>query len=877
MANTDLKIRISGDLTAIRNSLATLQGDMAKLARTATTAGTQASSGMARIGQAITNATRALGGFAAAYAAISSVRRLAGISDEFAQLNGVLSLATNSTEEFQRAQKGVYDIAQLTRAPVKDTADTYAALERTTKNLGLSQDELLRTLETVNKSIALTPVSAQAAQASLVQFGQALGGDFKAGAQELNSILEQTPGLAMSIAKGLGVQTSELKKMGEAGELSAELVVRGLLRISDEVDEKFQKVPRTVSGAMQQLRNDLLFTLGQTDMTPLISAIDDLRALVTDPDIAQGLVTVAGAITKVASAAVSGAAKVADFSKWLGESLAAAIHGVAADDMVRLSEEIAELDKRINNLAKRRGKGFEIGYGTEAARERRIANLTRERDALQALYDDAARAAGQEASNAAKRRAAAQQDRAAAREKAQADFEAAQAARAKMRADEEAQKAAERRQKQINDLIASIEEEAATYGKSADEVVRYRLALLGATQAEIQRAVAAGQRLEQLKADEKARKDAEKAAEERKRIEEKLAEDLENIRIRSLELAGRGVEARQADLARQFDPIIAQLREKGDEAGVALVEGLINAELAQARLSDIERRVADAVQRMQQAEQTAAARVEAGGDAALARDEQRAAREEAIAQLRELRAELLALPADTQGADTALQDLDQTIGEIAVRNIDGLGKAVMQLRSQLAQMERDMGGDAVMALRESLGGLFKDLADGSKTTKEALRDFARNFAASMAQIASQALSTALVLQALDLIFPGLGKATAATMGAGVRVMHSGGIVGRAGSIRRVHPLVFAAAPRYHAGGIAGLKPGEQPAILEKGEEVLAKNDPRHVANGGASAGTRIVNVFDPSFVPDQMDSAAGEKVIMNVIGRNPGRVRQLLG
>jgi hypothetical protein len=37
---------------------------------------------------------------------------------------------------------------------------------------------------------------------------------------------------------------------------------------------------------------------------------------------------------------------------------------------------------------------------------------------------------------------------------------------------------------------------------------------------------------------------------------------------------------------------------------------------------------------------------------------------------------------------------------------------------------------------------------------------------------------------------------------------------------------FANAQRYHVGGIAGLKPGEVPAILKQGEEVLTADDPR---------------------------------------------------
>lgn len=51
--------------------------------------------------------------------------------------------------------------------------------------------------------------------------------------------------------------------------------------------------------------------------------------------------------------------------------------------------------------------------------------------------------------------------------------------------------------------------------------------------------------------------------------------------------------------------------------------------------------------------------------------------------------------------------------------------------------------------------------------------------------------------------------------------HTGGVAGKSGGSR--HPGVsiaaFNNAPRYHGGGIAGLKPGEVPAILKRGEPV----------------------------------------------------------
>lgn len=54
------------------------------------------------------------------------------------------------------------------------------------------------------------------------------------------------------------------------------------------------------------------------------------------------------------------------------------------------------------------------------------------------------------------------------------------------------------------------------------------------------------------------------------------------------------------------------------------------------------------------------------------------------------------------------------------------------------------------------------------------------------------------------------------------ILHSGGTAGKDGygHGRSVSPAMFNGAPRYHKGGIAGLRPNEVPAILERGERVI---------------------------------------------------------
>lgn len=80
-------------------------------------------------------------------------------------------------------------------------------------------------------------------------------------------------------------------------------------------------------------------------------------------------------------------------------------------------------------------------------------------------------------------------------------------------------------------------------------------------------------------------------------------------------------------------------------------------------------------------------------------------------------------------------------------------------------------------------------------------------------------------------FAGSASAGLASTGLGLLTGHEGGLVND--------------LPRYHNGGVSGLRPDEVPAILQKGEEVLTAKDPRHRDNGGAGGGV-VVNVNFPN-------------------------------
>ncbi len=73
---------------------------------------------------------------------------------------------------------------------------------------------------------------------------------------------------------------------------------------------------------------------------------------------------------------------------------------------------------------------------------------------------------------------------------------------------------------------------------------------------------------------------------------------------------------------------------------------------------------------------------------------------------------------------------------------------------------------------------------------------------------------------------------------GTGIFHEGGTVGAGAPSRAVSPMLFATAPRYHNGGIAGLMPDEVPAILQRGEVVI----PREQAGKMGGSSSPVINM-----------------------------------
>ncbi|MDV4269380.1 tape measure protein, partial [Acinetobacter baumannii] len=139
----------------------------------------------------------------------------------------------------------------------------YQRFSDNAKTLNLTMDDTARLTETVSKAVAISGASASAADAALVQFGQALASGTLRG-EELNSVMEQTPALAKAIAQGMGITVGELRSVAAEGKITSQEIVKALRNVEKDVDALFAKTDITIGQSLTLLNNEITKFVGES-------------------------------------------------------------------------------------------------------------------------------------------------------------------------------------------------------------------------------------------------------------------------------------------------------------------------------------------------------------------------------------------------------------------------------------------------------------------------------------------------------------------------------------------------------------------------------------------------------------------------------------
>ena len=179
-----------------------------------------------------------------AFAGMQAVRWLVNTSDQLTSINARLKLMTGSAEGAAAAQEKIYQAAMRSRGAYADMADFVSQLGMTAGNAFSDTNELIAFAEQIQKQMAISGASGASAQAALVQLTQGLSSDALRG-EELNSVLEQTPMIAKTIADYMGVTTGEMRELASEGKVTADVVKNAILGATAETNAQFEQMPMT--------------------------------------------------------------------------------------------------------------------------------------------------------------------------------------------------------------------------------------------------------------------------------------------------------------------------------------------------------------------------------------------------------------------------------------------------------------------------------------------------------------------------------------------------------------------------------------------------------------------------------------------------------
>ena len=416
--------------------------------------------------------------------------------------------------------------------------------------------------------------------------------------------------------------------------------------------------------------------------------------------------------------------------------------------------------------------------------------------------------------------------------------------------------------------------------------------------------------------------------------ERELADALAQAREELGQITGTATDAdRQAAIARSYRDLRARLAAESDAGGVSLVDRQIDVNAVQANLAALESQWRQVTERLRNAQEAIQTQQQAGMlTEAQARQQIVALQQQSATEMERL------LPTMQQAAQTI--GPDAVIRVQSWRNELERTRLVVDEMAPLWNRIGEAFGGALNGIlsgtqtwRNAMSALFMQVANAflqqlviqpfqqwvaMQARMLALKlgfiqqEQAADTAASVAKVAQKSSETTAVVS-MDAAKAGAGAAASQAS-----IPYVGPALAVAAMVAMVAAVMalLGKVKKFAAGGLVS-GPGTStsdsiPARLSAGEFVLRAEVVRrvgvdflHALNGGLSAprwsgprlafadggvvpeiapapaaapsqAVRIVNVIDPGMAADYLNSAAGEKTILNVLSRNGSAVRELL-
>ena len=246
--------------------------------------------------QGAVNLVSQIGKLAAAAGAGIGIKKLIGLSDQMTSTTARLSFLVDDGGSVDELEAKIMASAQRSRAAYLDTASAIASMGANAGAAFSSNDELIAFMEQVNRQFTIGGASAQGQAAAMLQLTQAMAAGALRG-EELNSILENAPGIARAIEQYMGIAEGSIKQYAQEGQVTAEVVKNALFSVADETNAKFESMPMTWAQIWTNMQNRALSAL-----TPILGKLNAIANSEQFDKVVNGALRAFGVIATVGAA-----------------------------------------------------------------------------------------------------------------------------------------------------------------------------------------------------------------------------------------------------------------------------------------------------------------------------------------------------------------------------------------------------------------------------------------------------------------------------------------------------------------------------------------------------------------------------------------------
>lgn len=190
----------------------------------------------------------------------------------------------------------IYAAAQRSRGSFADMATQVSKLGTIAGDaFGGSVPQMVAFAELLNKTFRIAGSSASEASNATYQLTQAMAAG-KLQGDEMRSIMENAPLLARKIADELGVSIGEVKKLGSEGKVTADVIKNALFNAADEIETKFNSLPRTIG--------DVWTNISNAAQQAFRRVVQRIQTIINSPAFVAFENTIIGIINRVADAVI---------------------------------------------------------------------------------------------------------------------------------------------------------------------------------------------------------------------------------------------------------------------------------------------------------------------------------------------------------------------------------------------------------------------------------------------------------------------------------------------------------------------------------------------------------------------------------------------